>query len=97
MLEYQDKVVQEAVACTCDRCQRRMTPADADFGWQERLSIAFEGGYGSIFGDGSKVSLDLCQQCVRDTLGAWLRITPPDPEGLAYQDRLRSEWDGREE
>lgn len=25
-----------------------------------------------------------------------LRITPPDPDGLTYQERLRSEGDGRE-
>ena len=50
MLEYQDKVIQEVVACTCDRCQRRMTADDGEFEWQERLSIAFRGGYGSIFG-----------------------------------------------
>lgn len=76
MLEYQDRVVQEVAACTCDRCQRRMTPEVGDFEWHERLSIAFEGGYGSIFGDGSKVRLDLCQRCVRETLGAWLRVAP---------------------
>jgi hypothetical protein len=76
MLEYQDKIVQEVAACTCDRCQRRMTPEDGDFEWQERLSIAFQGGYGSVFGDGKKVRLDLCQQCVSETLGTWLRITP---------------------
>lgn len=76
MLEYQDKVIQEAVACTCDRCHRRVTADGNDFEWQERLSVAFQGGYGSIFGDGATVSVDLCQQCVRETLGAWLRITP---------------------
>jgi hypothetical protein len=48
MLEYQNKLVREVVACTCDRCHKRMTPDDNDFEWHERLSIAFRGGYGSI-------------------------------------------------
>jgi len=95
MLEYQDKVVQEVAACTCDRCQKRMTPDDGDLEWYERVSLSYQGGYASVFGDGSQISLDLCQQCVRETLGAWLRITPPD-DGLAYQARLRAKWDGRD-
>ena len=76
MLEYENRMVQEIVACTCDRCHRRMPCDDNDFEWQERLSIAFRGGYGSIFGDGNDISIDLCQRCVRDALGEWLRITP---------------------
>ncbi|WP_250532726.1 hypothetical protein [Caballeronia sp. AZ10_KS36] len=76
MLEYQDKVVHEVAACTCDRCQKRMTRDDYDSGWHEHVSLSFRGGFGSIFGDGNEVSVDLCQQCLKDTLGAWLRITP---------------------
>ena len=73
MFEYQDKVVQDVAACTCDRCQRRMMTDD--FEWQEKCSVSFHGGYGSIFGDGNKVEIDLCPQCVKETLGAWLRIS----------------------
>lgn len=80
MLEYQDKVVQDVAACTCDRCQRRMTPDNLD--WHEKLSIAYRGGFDSIFGDGCAIEIDLCQQCVKETLGAWLRVTPPDTSWL---------------
>ncbi|WP_176059971.1 hypothetical protein [Paraburkholderia sp. BCC1876] len=75
MLEYQDRTVQEVAACTCDRCQRHMTPDDPD--WHEKLSIAYRRGFESIFGDGCEIGIDLCQECVKETLGAWLRITPP--------------------
>lgn len=68
--------MQEVAACTRDRCQRRMTPDD--YKLHEKLSIAYRGGYGSIFGDNCDVSIDLCQQCVKETLGAWLRITSRD-------------------
>jgi len=94
MLEYQDRTVQEVASCTCDRCQKRMMPDDPD--WHEKVSVAFRGGFDSIFGDGNEVSLDLCQQCVKETLGAWLRITPLEGDGLEYQARIRAEWDGRE-
>ncbi|MFP3588591.1 hypothetical protein SCB29_33915 [Paraburkholderia sp. SIMBA_055] len=80
MLEYQDKVIQEVAACTCDRCNKRMTRDDHDSGWHEHVSLSFRGGFESIFGDGNEVSVDLCPQCVRDTLGAWLRITAPEPD-----------------
>ena len=68
----------EVAACTCDRCQRRMTPDDPDLGFQEKLSIAYRSGFGSIFGDGCDISIDLCQQCVKETIGTWLRIASGD-------------------
>jgi len=76
MLEFQDRAVQKVAACICDRCRRRMTPDEYD--WHEKLSIAYRGGFGSIFGDGRDICIDLCQQCVKETLGAWLRITSGD-------------------
>jgi len=77
MLEYHDKVVQDVAACTCDRCQRRMTPEDHP-DWEEKLSVAFSTGYDSIFGDRNEVEIDLCPQCVKETLGAWLRFSQSD-------------------
>lgn len=74
MLEFRAKSVREVSGCTCDRCGRRMTPDAPDLEWYERVSIAYHGGFASLFGDGHAISVDLCQYCVRDTLGAWLRI-----------------------
>ncbi len=80
MREYKARTVQELAACTCDRCQRRLTRDDPGE-WQERWAIDRIGGVDSVFGDGNTVSLDLCQRCAREVLGEWLRITPPtDPE-----------------
>lgn len=75
MREYKRRTVQEVVACTCDRCKRRLT-ADEPGEWQERLSFDQGCGFESVFGDGSTISLDLCQHCVQQVLGEWLRITP---------------------
>lgn len=80
MREYENRTVRELQACTCDRCGRRMRPHDppgspAGSEWNGKLSLDWDCGYGSAFGDGAHVSLDLCQHCARDVLGAWLRIT----------------------
>jgi hypothetical protein len=76
MREYRPRTVQELAACTCDRCQRRLTPNEPGE-WQERLSIDQSCGFDSVFGDGNTIGLDLCQHCVREVLGQWLRITSP--------------------
>ncbi|EUC19658.1 UNVERIFIED_ORG: hypothetical protein BDU10_7984 [Burkholderia sp. CF145] len=74
MLEFREKLAREVSGCTCDRCGRRMTPDAPDLEWYERVSIAYHGGFNSMFGDGHAICIDLCQYCLRDTLGAWLRI-----------------------
>jgi hypothetical protein len=45
-------------------------------------SIGFDAGYGSIFGNGNRVELN-CEPCLRDTLGAWLRMKTPADTPLA--------------
>lgn len=94
MREYQSRTIQELAACTCDRCKRRLTPDDGE--WQERLSFDHACGFDSVFGDGNTVSLDLCQRCVRELLGQWLRITSPadtDVFGLWRDKKIESAWD----
>jgi hypothetical protein len=76
MFEYTSQTINVISACICNRCQHRLVPSDME--WHERLSISFCGGYSSIFGDGSTVSLDFCQQCVSEVLGQWLKIESPD-------------------
>jgi len=61
----------------CDRCGRRAERDDVDCEFHEFTSIYYRAGYGSIFGDGNNIELDLCQHCVKDTLGAWIRVTDP--------------------
>lgn len=65
--------------CVCDRCGLEMHRRGSDFEWQERVSIAFRAGYDSVFGDGNLVELDLCQHCLRDLMGPWLRVRRDDP------------------
>ncbi|MGO9444618.1 MAG: hypothetical protein ACLPXB_07555 [Thiobacillaceae bacterium] len=77
----------------CDCCGREMLANDQDFEHQERIAIRFRAGYGSVFGDGSLVEADLCQHCLRDVLGKFLRVTLDDPRDP--QHHLRSPAEAR--
>jgi hypothetical protein len=59
-----------------------MTPDDPDSQWHERLSIAYRGGFHSIFGDGPEIRIDLCQHCLRDTLGPWLKVETGNDDNI---------------
>ena len=64
---------------TCDVCKRTYFFADDyDSRGINELElfhhIEFDGGYGSVFGDGNIVSLDICQHCLKEKLGSYMRI-----------------------
>ena len=59
----------------CDRCGKEVESGEV--GFEQMISIGFNAGYSSIFGDGNRVDIDLCEICVRDTLGTWLQIKTP--------------------
>lgn len=70
--EYIDYII-------CDKCGRKLDPEDF-LEFQERLSIRFCGGYGSIFGDLNEMSCDLCQYCVKELLGDYLKKNVDEEE-----------------
>lgn len=53
---------------TCDGC-KKVIPSDDWMEVQEMLHWRMTGGFGSIFGDGASLSLDLCQECTKARLG----------------------------
>jgi hypothetical protein len=63
---------EELIAIVCDACK---VSYDDTVEMQEFLSFKNTGGYGSIFGDGYNIEIDLCQQCQKSLLGNYLRIT----------------------
>lgn len=67
------------MTCTCHRCNRSMDPSSDFIEYQEALIISYRAGYGSLFGDGNLVESTLCQQCMNEVLGPWLKITEDDP------------------
>lgn len=69
----------------CDRCGKEMSEDAPYDGYGNRTQIRFRAGYASLFGDGNKVEGDLCDKCLYDVLGRYLRIVEPSPdEAKAY-------------
>lgn len=75
-------VEQRSIVCaiTCDRC--RVEVQRGKTGFDAIVSIHIDAGYGSIFGDGNRVEIDLCEKCLKGNLGTWLRVGRPtfEPE-----------------
>ena len=65
---------------TCDRCGKQMSEDEPRGGYNNRTQIRFRAGYASLFGDGNKVEGDLCDQCLYDVLGRYLRVVEPTPD-----------------
>lgn len=59
----------------CDRCGKEVHRTES--GFSEMSSIGFNASRGSIFGYESRVEIDLCETCLRATLGTWLRVRTP--------------------
>lgn len=59
----------------CDRCDREVHRTESDFA--QMSFIGFNAGRDSIFGHESRVEIDLCETCLRATLGTWLRVRTP--------------------
>ena len=78
MRQTRTKTIQEEIV-VCDRCHREMGPDSKDVELHERIAIRFRGGYGSVFGDGNLVEADICQHCLLEVFGKYLRITEDDP------------------
>ena len=57
----------------CDRCGRVVPASDIEER-QGTLQLRFTGGCGPVFGDGSRVAVDLCRHRVKALLGAYCRV-----------------------
>lgn len=68
--EIVEKIVTDIV---CDKCNKLFNYETDVMEFQEILSIDFWGGYLSVFGDGVNVKCDLCQHCLKELLGDYLR------------------------
>lgn len=56
----------------CDCCKKEIYVGHLEI--NEVLSIKKENGYGSIFGDGTILICDLCQECVKEVLGKYSTV-----------------------
>lgn len=73
MIKYEDVQVmdKQLVSITCDRCEKEY---DDCMETQEFLLYSNDAGYGSVMGDGNKLRMELCQHCVKEVLGPYIRI-----------------------
>ena len=78
MRHFRPVTVKQVVELTCDDCGLRVNREDDIVEFQEFLQISFSAGYGSVFADGDRYELDLCQHCVKARLGELLRKTGTD-------------------
>lgn len=69
----------QVVGYTCDCCKKHL-PVDDWIEMQEMLHWHMTGGYGSVFGDCSNITLDLCQACTKALLGDYLQVSDDEAE-----------------
>lgn len=79
MIKYKEvqQPTQEIVSVKCDVCGKEYNKGQDDFEIEEFHFIRFTGGYGSIFGDGSRVECDICQNCLQKLIGDFCRCKTP--------------------
>ena len=63
---FKEKNIKFISEILCDICERKAELNGTDFQFAEFVSIKNVGGYASIFGDNSNISIDICQYCLRD-------------------------------
>lgn len=63
--------LEEVISITCDICQRNY---ESPLEIQAFVLIDKTGGYGSAFGDGTRIKCDLCQYCLIEKLGGYLQM-----------------------
>ncbi|MDR3413665.1 MAG: hypothetical protein P4L87_22370 [Formivibrio sp.] len=59
----------------CDRCGITMPAESAEFHSALSVNQYCEGK--SVFGEGKLLRIDLCPNCIQETLGPWLRVIEP--------------------
>ena len=65
--------VTELDSITCDKCGKTYSAEDDRDEVQEFHYIDFVGGYGSVFGDGTKVECEICQYCLKKMIEKFMR------------------------
>ncbi len=84
MIKYRTETVEQKIAesVTCDVCKKEYDyKGNGVMESQEFQSIRFQGGYGSVFGDGAVMKIDICQHCLKKILGEYMVDDTPIYDG----------------
>ncbi len=75
MILYEDipSIRKQLKSIQCDKCKKEFQNDDDIFEIQEFHHVRFEGGYGSVFGDGDIIECDICQHCLKELIGNYYR------------------------
>ena len=71
--EAKEITVQDLAEFHCDCCGMDLLCGNT-IETQEAISISYDCGYGSIFGDGNTIRVDLCQHCLNNKLGEYITV-----------------------
>lgn len=70
-VKYNIEAVETTVkSFTCDCCDESY---DDVFDIQEMLHFKHDCGYNSVFGDGNEIELVMCETCVKNVLGKYIK------------------------
>jgi len=76
----------EITSVICDRC-KVLVPADDIWEFQEFMLHTYHAGYGNtVFSDGDELEIDLCQHCVKEVLGPYMRLVRNPITHFGYND-----------
>lgn len=67
-------VTTRLIRATCNCCHTTYTLEDNPFEIQEMLYWTNTGGYGSVFGDGTKMEIVICQNCLFSKFQPYMQI-----------------------
>lgn len=75
MKHYKTEIrhVDTVVAVACDVCHQKYEDV---YELEEFHHIDFVAGYGSVFGDGTHVTCDICQYCLNRLLKGYAKLEP---------------------
>ena len=77
MINYKTEKIEQKIpiSVTCDVCKKtyKLDGNDDIIEAQEFVYVNFLGGFGSVFGDGVEMELQVCQHCFKEKFGDYVR------------------------
>ncbi len=89
----EEKPVEKVIGIVCDKCKKEYY-YENNLETDEFVFLSFTGGYSSIFGDGKKVEVDICQHCLKEITKDFIRVSESNVNGDFPKEFLNEEQVG---